>query len=58
MYRIDVKRRVFEYLITLSIFVFVASLLALAIAEDPVERPQEQKPRPMLSVVSPSSSVR
>jgi hypothetical protein len=40
MYRIDVKRRVFEYLITLSIFVFVASLLALAIAEDPVERPQ------------------
>lgn len=58
MFRIDVKRRIFEYAIILSVFVFVVSLLALATAEDQVERPRPQKPRPMLGVVSSSNSAR
>ena len=57
MHRIGGKDRVFLCLITLSFFILVVSLLALAIAEDQIGR-QRQKPKPMLGIVTPSDSVR
>jgi hypothetical protein len=58
MHNASIKERMFLFLLTLSFFVFIVSLLALTIAEDQTTQRRRQKPQPILGVVSDTNSVR
>ena len=58
MNRMGVAERVFLCIATVSFFVLVVALLALAIAEDPVAELQQKKRQPMMGVIAHTSPVR